>query len=250
MSSMPTESRTRSFGTSSGDPATLAWVIRPGCSITEGEHVHQPADLQRGLFPPTEPERHHAAEAGHLPGRDLVPGVLGQARVEHLRDPRVGDQEVDDARGVGAVPVHAHAEGLDAAQHEPRVERTGYRAHRVLVERELLSQFGVAGDQRTADHVGVPAEVLGRRVHHDVGTERDGLLQVRRGEGVVDDQQGAGLVRDAGQPGDVGDVQQRVRGRLAPHDLRVRTHGRAHRVQIAERNGGELQTPVCADARN
>ena len=34
-SSMPTESRTRSAGTSSGDPATLACVIRPGCSISD-----------------------------------------------------------------------------------------------------------------------------------------------------------------------------------------------------------------------
>src|SRR3954454_6040130 len=34
-SSMPTDSRTRSAGTSSGDPAALAWVIRPGCSISD-----------------------------------------------------------------------------------------------------------------------------------------------------------------------------------------------------------------------
>ena len=34
-SSMPTESRTRSPGTSSGEPAALAWVIRCGCSISD-----------------------------------------------------------------------------------------------------------------------------------------------------------------------------------------------------------------------
>ena len=33
--SMPTDSRTRSAGTSSGEPAALACVIRPGCSISD-----------------------------------------------------------------------------------------------------------------------------------------------------------------------------------------------------------------------
>src|SRR4051794_16436405 len=34
-SSMPTDRRTRSAGTSSGEPAALAWVIRPGCSMSD-----------------------------------------------------------------------------------------------------------------------------------------------------------------------------------------------------------------------
>jgi hypothetical protein len=55
-------------------------------------------------------------------------------------------------------------------------------------------------------------------VHHDVGAERDGLLQVGRGEGVVDDEQRAGVVRHLGERGDVGDAQQRVGGRLDPDD--------------------------------
>ena len=33
--SMPTDNRTRSSGTSSGEPATLAWVIGPGTSISD-----------------------------------------------------------------------------------------------------------------------------------------------------------------------------------------------------------------------
>ena len=59
-----------------------------------------------------------------------------------------------------------------------------------------LAELGVGRDERAADDVGVPAEVLRRRVHDDVGAERERLLQVGRGEGVVDDQQRAGVVRD------------------------------------------------------
>ena len=149
-SSMPTESRTRSAGTSSGEPATLACVIRPRVldqrldpaeRLAEGEHRDQPAHLQRGLLAAAQPERHHAAEAAHLLGRDVVAGVR---RAGPGRAPATtagwSTQELHDALGVGAVPVHPHAEGLDAAQHQPGVERPGDRAHRVLVERELLAE--------------------------------------------------------------------------------------------------------------
>ena len=49
--------------------------------------------------------------------------MLGQARVEHACHRRVPDEHLGDALGVVAVPVHAHRERLDPAQHEPAVER-------------------------------------------------------------------------------------------------------------------------------
>ena len=131
---MPTDSRTRSPGTSSGEPAALAWVIRPGCSISDSTppsdspSTNSLARLQiadRRLLAADGAEAHHAAEAAHLLRRDLVSGVLGQARVEHLGDLRVPGQELHDPLGVVAVPVHPYAERLDAAQGQPGVERAG-----------------------------------------------------------------------------------------------------------------------------
>ncbi len=46
--------------------------------------------------------------------------------------------------------------------------------------------------------VAVAVEKLGRRVHHDVGAKLDGLLKIRRHEGVVDHHLAAALVRDRG----------------------------------------------------
>ena len=149
--------------------------------------------------PPAQPDGDHAAEAAHLLGRDLVARVLGQARVVHLRDRGCPVRNCDHPLGVVAVPFHAHGEGLHAAQGEPRVERAGHRAHGVLGEAELLGELVVGGDQRAADDVGVAADVLGGGVQHDVGAERERRLQVRRGERVVDDEPGPGLVGDVGQ---------------------------------------------------
>jgi hypothetical protein len=70
----------------------------------------------------------------------------------------------------------------------------------------------------TADEVGVPAQVLRRRVDHHVGAERQRLLQGGRRERVVDHDEGPGGVSEAGEPGDVGDPQHRIARGLDPHD--------------------------------
>jgi hypothetical protein len=58
-----------------------------------------------------------------------------------------------------------------------------------LDEADLLGELLVLDDDGPAAGIGVPADVLGRRMDHDVGAEGQRLLQVRGGEGVVDDQQ-------------------------------------------------------------
>ncbi|CAM5665895.1 hypothetical protein SSPIM334S_07589 [Streptomyces spiroverticillatus] len=175
-----------------------------------------------------------------------MPGVLGQARVEDLGDLGVGGQHVGDARRVLAVPVHAYGEGLDPAQHQPGVEGTGDGTHRVLMEHQLLGDSGVVGDERTPDDVRVPAHVLGGRVHDDVRAQRDRLLEVGAGEGVVDDELRARRVRDLRDGGDVRDPEQRVGGRLDPHDLRT---GR-ERGPDRRRVGGVGDRPLHAPARD
>ena len=74
-------------------------------------------------------------------------------------------------------------------------------------------------DDRAADAGAVAAEVLGQRVHHDVGAMLDRPAQVRRGHGVVDDQRHAVVVRDLGDGRDVGHVAGRVAQRFDEHGL-------------------------------
>ena len=57
----------------------------------------------------------------------------------------------------------------------------------------------------------------------------------------------ARLVGDVGQPGDVGDAQQRVGRRLAPDQLGLRPQRRPDRVQVPERHRGIRQTPWHTD---
>ena len=69
---------TRSAGTSSGEPATLACVIGPGTSISDSTPPSDSARKNSSVRRATssafsalaDPERHHAAEIGHLPAGD------------------------------------------------------------------------------------------------------------------------------------------------------------------------------------
>ena len=76
------------------------------------------------------------------------PGWSGTAGIEHLDDPRMLGQVGHDPLGVVAVPVHPHGQRLQPAQHEPRVERAGDAADRVLVEADPLVQIGVRRGSR------------------------------------------------------------------------------------------------------
>ena len=152
------------------------------------------------------------------------------------RDLRVGGQELGDLLRVLAVALHAQCQGLQAAMRQVRVARGGHvpEGHLQLhglgggiaVAEEGLNVRGqlqaVAQDESAADHVRVAAHVLGRRVHDDVRAQLEGALQDRRRKSVVHDQQAAHLVREGRDRGDVGDQQERVRGRFHPHDLGAR----------------------------
>ena len=113
--SMPTERRMRAGSTSSGEPATGAWLMRPGCSASDStaprglgqrEQVGAGRHLQRRLLPATS-VTDTIAPGARIGGSDLVPRVVGQAGPPHPSR-RMGDQRLDDGAGVGDVAVHAH----------------------------------------------------------------------------------------------------------------------------------------------
>src|SRR5215469_5462042 len=66
-----------------------------------------------------------AVAAGHLSPRERVLRVAGKSRVMHALDARMLLEELRDRERVGAMPLHAQCQRLDAAQRQERVERPG-----------------------------------------------------------------------------------------------------------------------------
>jgi hypothetical protein len=83
-----------------------------------------------------------------------------------------------------------------------------------------------------AETAALAVDVLGRRIDHAVGAERERALPDRRREHVVDDQPRAAAMRDLGDAADVEHVERRVGRAFQEAAFRVRPHRLAPLVEI------------------
>jgi hypothetical protein len=145
----------------------------------------------------------------------------------------VGRQERRGRFRVLLGPRNPHRERLDSPQEQPGVERGQDRPDRLLGEVDLLSENRVGDDHGAADQVVVTAEELGGAVDHDVGPQRERLLQERRHEGVVHDRQDPAVLGDPRHLADVRDLHQRVGGGLDKQGLGLLSDLFRHRGRVA-----------------
>src|SRR5690606_41685449 len=66
------------------------------------------------------------------------------------------------------------------------------------------------GHPRSRQDVTMAVEILGRRVHDDIGTKGERTAEHRRGHRVVDGQAGACFMRQAGCGGNVDELPERI----------------------------------------
>ncbi len=134
------------------------------------------------------------------------------------------------------MPFHAQRECLDPTQGEERIEGTGHATDRVLQIRELLAQLigAVTDDGGAADRIRVAVQIFRRRVHDEIETVLQRVLQIRRRERVVAHREDAALLRDRRDGRQIDDLQQRIGRRLHPDQSRVRLQRRFERVGIRE----------------
>ena len=195
---------------------------------------------------------------------ELVIGVLRQARVVHLGDMAVADQELNNLLGVLDMAINAQRQGLGALEQDPGVERADAGA---LVTQQDSADIGCEGgrtsslgkrdtmvggvglgdlgvlaaclpievtavDDHTAQRGAVATDELGRGVDNDVGAVLQRTEQVRSAEGVVDDNRQTVLLGDLRDGIDVGDVGVGVAERLEVDDRGVVLDGTLDLVQV------------------
>jgi hypothetical protein len=81
-------------------------------------------------------------------------------------------------------------------------------------------------------------------MQHDVGTEVERALKDGSREHVVDENLRAAFMRDADQRAQVDDFHQRIRGRFRPHELRVRPHRGANRIEVGHVDRRRFHLPA------
>ena len=201
-SSTPAESLSRSGG--HGEPAPS---IEARCSMSDStppsevarfHKLHPRGGRDRSLGAAADADRQHAAEAAlHLPARDVVAGMMRQPGIKHGGDGRVIGEAGRELHRVVGRGAHAQVERSQAADQQERLERMEDEAVPVRMSARPRAERVVAREaQRARDHVGMAVEVFGRRVHHDVGAERDRPGEDRRRAGRVDRERRARRMRD------------------------------------------------------
>ena len=165
-----------------------------------------------------------------------------------------------DARGVLGCFAGAQVQRLEAAVGQPAVEGAGHGANGVLQKREAVVQVGRVEGCGAHDDVRVAVDVLGDRVHDNVGAVVERVLHIRAHEGVVDDDHDAVLVGDGGDLADVDEREGRVGGRLDPDELRVgadqlgdvdfNARAEGHLDVVGEGDLGEVAVRAAVDVRH
>ena len=212
----------------------------PDQALGDGGRLALPAStaLQRRLHPAerrgVDPELGRVLhEVGRAAVRQDQADHPAEARVADLGDVGALTEAAYQLLGVGLRALDPQREGAQSAQREPHLEGPGDRAEQVAAPLEHVVQLVVARDDGAHQHVGVAGDVLRRRVHDQVDTPLERLLQDRRREGVVDDHVGACLVRRLRDRRHVGDLHRRVGRRLEPDQGRVLA-GRHDGVQVGD----------------
>jgi len=100
-----------------------------------------------------------------------------QSGVIRRRHEIMGVQEVGHGVRVGAVAVHADRQCLHARWIRLGVPRTRHRTGGVLQEADASGDIGVIQRHQAPHGVGVPTEVLRRRMNDHVGAQGQRVLQ-------------------------------------------------------------------------
>lgn len=188
--------------------------------LSEGDDLELAEHLVDVLKGALHAEGEHTTEALLLATGQVVLGVGRQTGVDHLIHLGVGLKELGDLERVLLVALHAHLEGHQTTTGEVAVERGRNSTERVLHEGELIVDGVTVGDSHAHDNIGVTVDILGHRVHDNVRTEAEGVLEVRAHEGVVHDKERAVRVCVLGHSGNIDEAKGRVRGRLDPDKLK------------------------------
>ena len=149
------------------------------------------------------------------------PGATARPGVEHPLDRGCPSRNSATARAFSQCRSHPQRERLDPAQDEPAVERARHRAERLLQEREPLGERRVVRRRRSrrrrrSGRRGTSSS-SGRRCRRRAraGAGGTGVAKVLSTTTIAPTR-----VRRLGDRADVDDVQQRVRRRLDPDELR------------------------------
>ena len=176
--------------------------------------------------------------------------MAGQTRIIDARHGRMGLQPARHGQGTFGLGTDAHRQRLQATQQDPGVEgrqrRTRVAQHRF----KLLLHVGLAAQHGPTQHPALTIQILGGRMHDNIGAQFQRALQHRRGKGVVHHQQHPMAMRKLGQRPDVGHLGGRIGRALDEEEARLaRLDGGLPGLQVGNVHIGGLHAIALEEGK-
>ena len=105
-----------------------------------------------------------------------------------------------------------------------------------------ISSFGAQND--AAECPALTVDMLGGRIHHQVGAKRERMLPDGGGEHIVHHQHGAMRVGDLGNSGDIDQIEGRVGRRFEKDKSGVWAHGLFEGIKVAPVDKRRVDAPA------
>ena len=234
--------------------------MRGGRRVSDGgAHVAQVArdrdqlgrvdHLPGGVLAALHLERHQRAARALLARRERVLRVRFETGVVHARHLWMLLEPARQLQRALRLREHPQFERLHAAVDDPGIEGRNGRPGGAQEADHAVHDWPLGAADRAAQHPALAVEMLGCRMHDEIGAEFDRPLQRRRAQHVVHRKHGTRLFRQRGQRGDVGDLAERVGGGLQEQELRVRPQRALPLAKARGRHEGRLDAELREQRR-
>ena len=216
-----------------------------------GKRVHKGVHLRFATW--LEYHAEHPGGSTEIAQPVRVSRAVGEARMHNLADLRLLRQPSRHCQTRGLRVIHPHLKGSQAAECQKDILRS-----RLLSKGQAHPSHRSEGGLVTndeADHgVGVAADKLRARVNNNIDPQAQRLTEDRRGPGAVEDRYRAALARDAGDRGNVRNLERAGTWRLEHHRRRIGAHevGQSltdHRIKVRDLDPVARQNGIAEPPR-
>lgn len=187
-------------------------------------------------------EGDHTTETSHLLLSNFVLGVAGKTRIDDFLNLGVAFEEFRNDLSASAGSFHSDLQSLETSEGEVAVESSGGSSNSLGSEEELVSEGNIVGSESTHDDVRVTTDVFGDGVDTDVRAQKDGALEIRRGEGVISGSDNSLALGELADGFNVADLEGGVGGGFNPDELGVGLNSLFNIFDVGHVNEGVFNT--------
>lgn len=187
-------------------------------------------------------EGDHTTETSHLLFGSFMLRVASKTGVNDLLNLGVAFEEFSDDLGTSASSVHSDLQGLETSEGKVAVESSGSSSNGLGSEEELVSEGLVVGGEGAHNDVRVTSDVFSDGVDTDVRAQKEGALEIRRGEGVIGGSDNSLALGNLADGFDVANLESGVGGSFDPDKLGVGLDGLFNVFDVGHINKGVFNT--------